>query len=85
MSVADEQVFLDLVREILEPAGPIDMDTSVADVGADSLDLIELVTAVEERFDVFFDRSELVNITTPRQFYKLVMHHRSEGITAYEP
>lgn len=35
-----------------------------ADLGADSLDLFELVMALEEEYDVEIDNSELENLTT---------------------
>lgn len=42
------------------------------DLGADSLDLVELVMALEESFDVTVDESELEGVDTVRQAYELV-------------
>jgi len=42
------------------------------DLGADSLDLVELVMALEEAFDVSVDESELDGVETVRQAYELV-------------
>ena len=42
------------------------------DLGADSLDLVELVMALEEAFDVTVDESELDGVDTVKQAYDLV-------------
>ncbi len=42
------------------------------DLDADSLDLVELVMALEESFDVVVDESELEGIETVEQAFKLV-------------
>lgn len=42
------------------------------DLGADSLDLVELVMALEEAFDVSVDESELDGVETVRHAYELV-------------
>ncbi len=42
------------------------------DLGADSLDLVELVMALEEAFDVSVDESELDGVDTVKQVYELV-------------
>jgi acyl carrier protein len=76
-----EAEYLKLVNDVLNLDEPVGMDTSAADAGADSLDLVELVMAVEEMFDLSVEVNELANIETPRQLYNLFMHHRAEGIT----
>lgn len=42
------------------------------DLDADSLDLVELVMALEEEFDVTVEESELEGVTTIGQAYDLV-------------
>lgn len=42
------------------------------DLDADSLDLVELVMALEEEFDVTVEEEELEGITTVGQAYELV-------------
>ena len=42
------------------------------DLGADSLDLVELVMALEETFDITVDESELDGVETVGQVYELV-------------
>ena len=44
------------------------------DLDADSLDLVELVMALEEEFDVTVPEDELDGITTVRQAYDLVVN-----------
>jgi acyl carrier protein len=43
------------------------------DLDADSLDLVELVMALEESFDISVDESELEGIQTVRQAFDLVL------------
>lgn len=47
------------------------------DLGADSLDLVEFVMALEEAFDVSVDESELDGVETVRQAYELVTSKQS--------
>jgi len=42
------------------------------DLEADSLDLVELVMALEEEFDVTIDEEELKDVTTVGQAYDLL-------------
>lgn len=42
------------------------------DLGADSLDLVEFVMALEETFDVSIDEAELEGVDTVGQAYALV-------------
>ena len=56
----------------VEPA-KVTMDARFnEDLGADSLDLVELVMALEEAVDVSVDESELEGVDTVRQAYELV-------------
>lgn len=42
------------------------------DLDADSLDLVELVMALEEEFDVNVDEDELEGVTTVQSAYELI-------------
>jgi acyl carrier protein len=54
-------------------ADKVTMDARFSeDLGADSLDLVEFVMALEEAFDVSVDESELDGVETVRQAYDLV-------------
>ena len=51
----------------------ITMDTSFADdLGADSLDLVEVVVALEDELDISIDDDELRNIRTVGDAYELI-------------
>ncbi|MEJ5254278.1 MAG: acyl carrier protein [Acidimicrobiales bacterium] len=55
----------------------ITLDASFGeDLDADSLDLVELVMALEEEFDISVDESELEGIETVRQAIELVQSKR---------
>lgn len=59
-------------------ADKVTLDASFAeDLGADSLDLVEFVMALEEAFDVSIDESELDGVQTVRQAYELVQSKQS--------
>lgn len=42
------------------------------DLDADSLDLVELVMALEEKFDISVDESELEGVETVQQAFELI-------------
>jgi acyl carrier protein len=45
-------------------AGKLTMDTTFEDIDADSLDIVELVMALEEEFDLEISDQEIENIKT---------------------
>jgi acyl carrier protein len=49
------------------------------DLDADSLDLVELVMGLEERFDISVPEEELEDVTTVGQAVDLVMSKASAG------
>lgn len=60
-----EQVKKILAEQFSMSEDDINMDTSfVEDIGADSLDLVELVMALEQEFDLEIDDDEVEKIKT---------------------
>ena len=66
--------FRECAVEVLQvPAEKITKDAKFADdLDADSLDLVELVMALEEQFDITVDESELEGVKTVGQAFELV-------------
>ena len=60
------------VRPEAAAAAPPGPDTSLADLGLDSLDTIRLVSQVEERFGVQLDEEALLAAETVGDFARLV-------------
>ena len=66
------------LREVAVEVLSVEPDTVVEDarfkedLDADSLDLVELVMALEEAFDIEVPEEELEGVTTVGQAYKLV-------------
>ena len=60
--------------EVLQvPADKVTLDARFAeDLDADSLDLVELVMALEEAFEITVDESELEGVDTVEQAFHLV-------------
>jgi len=60
--------------EVLQvPSEKVTMDARFGDdLDADSLDLVELVMALEEQFDITVDESELEGVETVEQAFNLV-------------
>jgi acyl carrier protein len=54
------------------PAEEVTREASFEDLEADSLDLVELVMALEEAFDITVEESELDGVTTVEQAFALV-------------
>ena len=75
--MADEEMFDKFKQcavEVLQ-VGPekVTPEASFADdLDADSLDLVELVMALEEQFNITVDESELEGVKTVGQAYELV-------------
>ena len=65
--------FTDNAVEVLavDPS-QVTLTTSFEDLGADSLDLVELVMALEETFDIEVAEDELKEIRTVREAFELV-------------
>lgn len=65
--------FTDNAVEVLavQPA-QVTMETSFEDLGADSLDLVELVMALEETFNIEVAEDELKEIRTVGEAFELV-------------
>ena len=65
---------LDLTVDVLDlHADQVTPEASFSDdLGADSLDLVELVEAIEAEFDVRIDDEELADITTVGEAYGIV-------------
>jgi acyl carrier protein len=65
--------FTDDTVEVLavEPA-KVTMTASFEDLGADSLDLVELVMALEETFDIEVAEDELKEIRTVGEAFELI-------------
>jgi acyl carrier protein len=65
--------FTDNAVEVLavDPA-QVTLTTSFEDLGADSLDLVELVMALEETFDIEVAEDELKEIRTVGEAFELV-------------
>ena len=60
------------VRPEAATAAPVGPDTSLADLGLDSLDTIRLVSQVEERFGIQLDEEALLAAETVGDFARLV-------------
>jgi len=70
---------LDAIREVsvevlsVEPDVVVEAASFKDDLDADSLDLVELVMALEERFDVSIPEDELEGVTTVGNAVDLVL------------
>ena len=57
----------DIIAEVIDDADPeeITMETHfIDDLGADSLDIFQIIMVIEETFDIEIDADEAENITT---------------------
>ena len=74
MSDANFERFKKAAVEVLAVDGDkVTLEASFADyLDADSLDLVELVMALEEEFDITVDESELEGVTTIGGAFELV-------------
>ena len=67
------EVFKQCAVEVLQvEPGQVKPEAKFSDLDADSLDLVELVMALEEKFDITVDESELEGVETVEQAFELV-------------
>lgn len=67
------ETFQDLAVEVLQvPKDKVQKDATFASLDADSLDLVELVMALEEKFDIEVEETELEDVKTVGQAFDLV-------------
>jgi len=60
------------VEVLAVDASKVTMEASFEDLGADSLDLVELVMALEETFDIEVGEDELKDIKTVGEAFELI-------------
>lgn len=76
MSSVEERVKKIVVEQLGVNEGEVSSDASfVDDLGADSLDTVELVMALEEEFDCEIPDEEAEKITTVQQAIDFVKSH----------
>ena len=75
----DRQVALDVIRDVaveilsVEPSAVVESARFAEDLDADSLDLVELVMGLEERFDVSIPEEDLEGVATVGDAVDLVL------------
>ncbi|MEP6625919.1 MAG: acyl carrier protein [Acidimicrobiia bacterium] len=75
----ERQVALDAIREVavevlsVDPAAVVESARFAEDLDADSLDLVELVMGLEERFDVSIPEEDLEGVATVGNAVDLVL------------
>jgi acyl carrier protein len=75
----EREVALDAIRDVavevlsVEPSAVVESARFAEDLDADSLDLVELVMALEERFDVSIPEEDLEGVATVGNAVDLVL------------
>ncbi len=85
-SPTEEQI-LQAIREELKRikvpgAAEAGMDSDWGELDVDSLDLVELVTALEDRFGIKIEDEELKGIASVGDAVRLVSRLRTQGVPA---
>ncbi len=76
MSSVDERVMKIVAEQLGVSEGEVTKDSSfVGDLGADSLDTVELVMALEEEFDCEIPDEQAEKITTVKQAIDYINGH----------
>jgi acyl carrier protein len=71
MNVKLEEV-ITLVRLQLGKKDVLKTDRLIEDLGAESIDIANLISALETRFDVFIEEEQLVSVRTVLDLYELL-------------
>ncbi len=67
-----EKIAALLSEQLGVDAESITMDTSLEELGADSLDVVDLVSTMEDEFDVQLADEDLSNMTTVGDFVRFL-------------
>jgi len=59
----------------------LDFDSTLADIDAESLDMVELVMELEEEFDVNVSEKDAAEILTVRDVIRLIRRFRTDDAT----
>ncbi len=66
-----------IAEQLSVDEGDINMDSSfIEDLGADSLDIVELVMALEEEFDLVIPDEDAEKIRTVGEIVKYIQEHQ---------
>lgn len=72
MAVADKVIEL-ISKQLNRPADEITSDKEIVkDLGADSLDVVEMLMSLEEEFEISVPEEDAVNIKTVGDIIKLI-------------
>lgn len=75
-----QQELLSIVGDQLgQPIESIEDDATFTSLGADSLDMVEMVMRVEEKFEIQIDDNELESYKTFNEFVDFVTRKVGEG------
>ena len=51
----------------------VEMDTVLSEIGIDSLDLLDFIVEMEEKYNIKFEDNELLNIRSVRDVVNLIL------------
>ena len=72
MAVADKVIEL-ISKQLNKPADEVALDKEIVkDLGADSLDVVEMLMSLEEEFEISVPEEDAVNIKTVGDIVKLI-------------
>lgn len=69
----EEKIIQIVAKQLRINTSEIDLNTDIVeDIGADSLDLVEILMAIEEEYDISVPDEEVVNFKTIRDLVEYV-------------
>ena len=72
MKTTEQRIKEIIVRQLEVDGSQLNEDASITDLGADSLDTVELVMAIEEEFDIEISDADADNIITIKEIVDFV-------------
>ena len=63
---------IEITLEVIQIDGEIDPEASFHEIGLDSLDMLDLVAAIEEHFEVELDDGQIEQSSTPELMAKII-------------
>ena len=78
--MSSDEIFEDVKKIIIDQLGVADNDVTgdasfIDDLGADSLDIVELIMALEEKFDIEIPDEDAEKVSTVKDVVEYIKEH----------
>ena len=73
MSQLEQEIINTIAEEAMVDKGEINLDSNLYDLGIDSLSSLEIMVALEKKYDIIISQNRLKKINSIREIIRLVV------------